>query len=145
MDTRSLPLIDEHTHVTDMPPERAWASLVEMLGRVTGGTSAKRYARLIGCDPVASDGAFPAEGGTIPGFRVAHGEPPRAITLCGRHRFADYTFEFQLEPVACGGSTRVRAVTRAEFPGVAGRVYRLAVIGSGGHAMAVRRMLRALG
>ena len=42
------------------------------------------------------------------------------------------------------GGTRVRALTHAVFPGVHGRLYRAAVIGSRGHVVAVRLVLRAL-
>ncbi|MGW1169599.1 hypothetical protein [Streptomyces sp. NPDC002550] len=37
------------------------------------------------------------------------------------------------------------AETRAVFPGPAGRLYRLLVIGTGAHAAVMRRMLRAVG
>jgi hypothetical protein len=36
----------------------------------------------------------------------------------------------------------LRARSYAEFPGPAGRVYRALVIGSGGHRIMVRRLLR---
>jgi hypothetical protein len=41
-----------------------------------------------------------------------------------------------------GGGTRVTAQTWAAFPGIRGRLYRAMVIGSGGHRVVVRRMLR---
>ena len=41
-------------------------------------------------------------------------------------------------------TTRVRATTLAEFPGIAGRIYRALVIGTGGHRVVVRRMLRRI-
>ena len=34
--------------------------------------------------------------------------------------------------------------SRAAFPGPQGRLYRLAVVGSGGHVVAVRRMLTGI-
>jgi hypothetical protein len=56
--------------------------------------------------------------------------------LAGRHRFAQYTLTFVLDP------DRLRARTQAAFPGVSGRLYRTAVIGSGAHRIVTRRMLR---
>jgi hypothetical protein len=38
----------------------------------------------------------------------------------------------------------VRAETRAAFPGLQGRAYRALVIGTRGHVLAVRRLLRAV-
>ena len=37
---------------------------------------------------------------------------------------------------------RLRARTHAAFPGILGRLYRAAVIGSGGHRLMTRRLLR---
>ena len=76
-------------------------------------------------------------------FRVAREESPSLLALEGRHRFARYALTFQIEPVAREAS-RVTAETHAAFPGTAGRVYRQLVIGSGGHAIVVRRMLKSL-
>ena len=42
------------------------------------------------------------------------------------------------------GHTRLRALTWAAFPGIAGKVYRALVIGSGGHRIVVRRMLKRI-
>ena len=72
----------------------------------------------------------------MPGFRVVEAEPGRRLALRGRHRFANYALTFVFD----GG--RLRALTHAEFPGLLGRLYRAAVIGSGGHRLVTRRMLR---
>ena len=40
--------------------------------------------------------------------------------------------------------TRLGAETWAEFPGIHGRAYRAAVIGTRGHVVAVRRILAAV-
>jgi hypothetical protein len=50
---------------------------------------------------------------------------------------------FRLEPLDAHRS-RLRAESRAAFPGVAGSVYRLLVVGSGGHVIGVRRLLSAV-
>ncbi|MBZ0090389.1 MAG: hypothetical protein K8H90_08440 [Thermoanaerobaculia bacterium] len=72
----------------------------------------------------------------MPGFRVAESEPGRRLALRGRHRFARYALTFVLD----GG--RLCAQTHAEFPGLRGRLYRAAVIDSGGHRLITRRLLR---
>jgi hypothetical protein len=75
------------------------------------------------------------------GFHVTESTAPSKLVLEGRHPFSRYALVFLVEPLD-GGRTRVRAQTWAAFPGLHGRVYRLLVIGSGLHVLAVRRMLR---
>jgi hypothetical protein len=77
------------------------------------------------------------------GFRVTESTPPAKLVLEGRHPFSRYALVFLIEPRAGGGACAV-AQTWAAFPGVAGSVYRALVIGSGIHAVLVRRMLRRL-
>ena len=76
----------------------------------------------------------------MPGFHVEVFTPPSELILAGRHRFSTYALRFRVEPVHATQS-RLRAETRAAFPGVAGGLYRLAVIGTGGHKVAVRKIL----
>ncbi|MFE5907644.1 hypothetical protein ACFQ6B_00900 [Streptomyces wedmorensis] len=64
----------------------------------------------------------------------------RELALAGAHRFSTYSLVFRIEDLG-DGRARLRAETRAAFPGMAGRIYRLLVIGSGGHAIGMRRML----
>lgn len=131
-----LPYIDEHvTSVGDAPPERAWSALVEVLRRQLGG--GEQIARALGCDHTRRSPGFDGgPGQTLPGFRVAAAEPGRRLVLEGRHRFSRYELTFLL------GDGRLRAQTHAAFPGLLGRLYRAAVIGSGGHRIATRRLLR---
>src|SRR3954453_23143250 len=75
------------------------------------------------------------------GFRVTESTAPAKLVLEGRHPFSRYALVFLIEPRDGGGSS-ARAQTWAAFPGVAGRLYRAAVVGSGMHAVLVRRMLR---
>ncbi|MGF0172958.1 hypothetical protein ACQF36_21385 [Streptomyces sp. Marseille-Q5077] len=74
------------------------------------------------------------------GFRVAIAAPGHELALVGRHPFSSYALIFHLDETD-RGHTRLRAETRASFPGPAGDVYRRLVIGTGAHALAVRRML----
>jgi hypothetical protein len=99
------------------------------------------YARLVGCRDYASSGPRPlVEGSTIPGFRVARVRPGAELVLEGRHRFSAYALIFRLEEIG-PDRTRVSAETRATFPGPAGALYRVLVIRTGGHVVAVRRSL----
>lgn len=138
----ALPFVDEHARVVAASPERTWTSLLDVVRDAFGGRGAERYARLVGCHPAAPDGAFPAEGSAIVGFHVARLDVPRELALAGNHRFSDYALILRLEEADDGRATRLRAETRAAFPGAMGRAYRVAVIGTGGHAAVVRRMLR---
>jgi hypothetical protein len=44
----------------------------------------------------------------------------------------------------CSGTTRLRAQTYADFPGVRGRIYRALVIGTRGHVLATNHVLRSV-
>ena len=77
------------------------------------------------------------------GFEVTASAAPHKLVLEGRHPFSRYALVFIIDAREGGGS-RARAQTWAAFPGPHGRVYRALVIGSGMHAVLVRRMLRRL-
>jgi hypothetical protein len=77
------------------------------------------------------------------GFRVAVSTPGKELALVGRHSFSTYALVFHLDE-ADRGHTRLRAESRATFPGLAGALYRRLVIGTGGHAMVMRHMLRRI-
>lgn len=140
----ALPFVDENARTVAAPPDRAWAALVRVVPRAFGGNAAARFARVVGCKTTAPDGAFPAEGGAVVGFRVARADAPRELALAGRHRYSEYALTFRLDPVDGGRATRVRAETRAAFPGLGGRAYRLAIIDTRGHVLVVRRLLGAV-
>ncbi|APE16930.1 hypothetical protein K0O64_03195 [Mycolicibacterium pallens] len=78
---------------------------------------------------------------TVPfGFTLDTAEQPDRFALRGRHWFAKYKLIFLLTDTDTG--TRVAAQTWAAFPGFKGKIYRALVIGSGGHRVVVRRMLK---
>jgi hypothetical protein len=130
-----LPYIDEHVRKIDAPPETIWAALVKVLGGMRGAA----FARLLGADPASPAIVFAGiVGDTIPGFRVVAAERNRRLALEGCHRFSRYALTFLLD------GDEVRAVTHAEFPGVTGRMYRAAVIGTGAHRVATRHILRQI-
>jgi hypothetical protein len=130
-----LPYIDEHSVRFDAPVEVVWASLLKVLRRDMSGSAS--FARLLGCDPAQGTAEFSGRpGDAVPGFRVVEAEPGRRLALRGRHRFANYALTFVFD------GDRLRAQTHAVFPGILGRLYRAAVIGSGGHRLVTQRLLR---
>ena len=130
-----LPYVDEHSERVDAPGDAVWAALLKVLRREMGGSA--RIARILGCDPARGTPEFAGRPGeTVPGFRVVEAEPGRRLVLRGRHRFSNYALTFIFD------GDRLRAQTHAAFPGVLGRLYRAAVIGSGGHRLVTQRLLR---
>ncbi|MGW1955001.1 hypothetical protein ACWCPI_20000 [Streptomyces sp. NPDC001920] len=139
-----LPFVDAHTSLVASEPDAVWRAVAETVRHGFGHRRAEAVARLLGCPCRTVSGPWPpTEASTVPGFRVAAAVPGRELVLTGSHRFSTYTLVFRLEE-ADAGRTRVRAETWAAFPGLAGRLYRLCVIGTRGHALAVRRMLSAV-
>lgn len=141
-----LPYVDEHSRQIAAPAEEVWPALLDTLRQglpyVPGWLAAAW-----GLDHRSRSGSWEqdvAVGDTLPGFAAAEIEPGRVLTLRGRHRFSDYELRFELEPFAAGG-TVLRAITHAAFPGLKGRLYRALVIESGGHRIAVGRILGAVG
>jgi hypothetical protein len=138
----ALPHVDEHSTVVDAPPERSWRAAAAALSRSSSALPSA-FARALGCDERHASGEPGAAGSTVPGFRVARSAPPSELALEGRHRFSRYALIFRVDPLD-GGRSRVRAETRAEFPGLRGSVYRALVIGTRGHVLAVRRILAGI-
>lgn len=126
------PLLDEHAVDIDAPPAAVWAALLDW-HRSFDRAPVRTIARLLGCvDPT--------------GFHVSEAVPESTLGLAGRHRFADYELTFRLDGVGGGardgaGRTRLTAESRSDFPGMAGRAYQTMLLGTGGHVLAVRRML----
>ncbi len=107
------------------------------------GAGAPRYARLVGCADTEVAGPRPlAPGSSFPGFHVEEAEPGRQLALAGGHRFSEYGLVFRLDSLG-EGRTRLRAETRASFPGLLGEAYKTAVIRTRGHVLVVRRILGA--
>lgn len=136
-----LPFVDEHATDIAADTDAVWSALVDSMAELFSGAAAGWFTRAIGCTDRAASGPRPLDvGSTIPAFRVEEAVPGSMLVLCGSHRFSDYALTFRLE----GGGpdrTRLTAETRAAFPGVLGGVYRVLVIGTRGHVVAVRRML----
>jgi hypothetical protein len=138
----ALPFLDEHGVEVAAPPEVVWESLCRVAEGSFSSPLAARFARLVGCEFTEASGPRPlAEGSAFPGFVVARAEPGSELALAGRHRYSDYALVFHL--AGSSGATRLRAETRAQFPGRAGRLYRAVVIGTRGHVLVTMRLLAA--
>ena len=86
----------------------------------------------------------PQDPTTVPlGFVLDEATPPARFAIKGRHWFATYRLVFILTELP-DGSTWLAAQTWAAFPGLKGRIYRALVIGSGGHRVVVRAMLKRI-
>lgn len=113
-----LPYIDEHAITVPADRATAWHAVLRTM-----------------C-------SNPDDPETVPfGFVLETAEQPEHLALKGRHWFAVYRLVFLLADDPTGG-TRVAAQTWAAFPGLTGRIYRALVIGSGGHRVVVRGMLK---
>jgi hypothetical protein len=132
---KQLPYLDEHSEPIAASRDAVWSALLKVLRRTMAGSAA--FARILGCDPAQATAEFAGRpGDAVPGFRIAEAEPGRRLVLRGRHRFSDYELTFVFD------GERLCAQTHAAFPGVRGKLYRAAVIGTGGHGIITRRMLR---
>jgi hypothetical protein len=137
-----LPYIDEHARAIGATRERAWAALIATMRGLDRAVPAA-VAGPWGLEPARAQGDWrttPQPGDSLPGFAVERSQPPRELALRGRHRFSRYALVFELDGDATGCMLRARSY--AEFPGLKGRAYRALVIGSGGHRVMVRRLLR---
>ena len=139
---RGLPHIDEHSIEVDARPDRVWTELGKVVGR-SFNRRTRTAGRALGVRPLEPEGDPLVEGSTLVGFRVARAEEPKLLDLHGEHRFSRYSLTFRLDESSLDRTT-VRAETRATFPGAKGKAYRALVIGTRGHVLVVRRMLRAL-
>jgi hypothetical protein len=143
-DAAELPHVDEHATEIAAAPSEVWVAAVVTVERSFSQPAAAAYARLVGCEPAGASGSRPlATGSDFPGFRVTKAVPESELVLVGRHHFSTYAMILRFEAVGTG-RTRLRAETRAVFPGVMGRAYRALVIGSHGHAVGMRRLLTGI-
>jgi hypothetical protein len=142
--TAPLPRVDEHAIVVGAAAPVLWDAMLQVLERSSSRPRATAVARALGCRDTAASGPRPlAAGSAFPGFHVAAADAPRELQLAGSHRFSRYALIFRLGELG-SGQVQLCAETRAEFPGPHGAVYRALVIGTGGHVLAVRRLLAAV-
>ncbi len=139
----ALPPIDEHYIDVDAPAEVAWAALFPAIEAAFGTPLAHRYTERVGALETETHGDLHHPGGTLPGFTVTRAIAPVMLALTGEHRFARYGVVFRIDLLP-GQRSCVRIETRAEFIAGRGRLYKAAVVGTRGHVLMVRRMLRSI-
>jgi len=142
--TERLPHVDEHSTTVEADAGATWEALLRVVEGSFSAPVTARVARLLGCADVESSGPRPlAAGSSFPGFHVDVAEQAKELSLAGSHRFSDYALIFRLDDQG-DGTTRLRAETRGEFPGLEGSIYRGLVIGTRGHVLVTRRLLGAV-
>jgi hypothetical protein len=138
------PFVDEHATVVAAPPATVWPQLLRVAEGTTAGALSGRFATLLGCADAAAAGPRPlATDSAFPGFHVGVASEPSELELLGSHRFSRYALTFRIDDLGDGRS-RVRAETRAVFPGARGKVYRALVIGTRMHVLVTTRILTAV-
>ncbi|MGZ8745302.1 MAG: hypothetical protein ACXWXO_20495 [Nocardioides sp.] len=125
-----LPYVDEHRVRIAAPPRVVWAALQRYVASSLTLPRRSPLRRALGTVPVA-------------GFEVSGRVPEERLTLTGRHRFSRYRLELVLADGG-DGTTELRALTYAVFPGLRGRAYRALVIGSRAHVVAMTHLLRSI-
>ena len=139
---QDLPFVDEHMIGIEATERRTWDALLETLPTVFDRAYVRSAGAALGVEHRARRGDLGEIGSTLPGFVVARAVPPAVLALLGQHRFSRYALIFRIEKTDAG--VRLRAETRAEFPGGTGRAYRALVIGTRGHVLVTRRVLNAV-
>lgn len=137
-----MPYIDAYDVVVPSGAADSWDALLAVLRSELGSPPPGPFLAVMRLEPPGRRGDWTAIdiGHALPGFEVRERREPEHLALVGRHRFSQYALVFDLEEIEAG--TRLRAQTWAAFPGVLGRAYRAAVIGSRMHRLVVRRLLR---
>jgi hypothetical protein len=128
--TGDLPYVDEHQTRIAASRDVVWLALRDYVTSSLRVRAGNPLAWLLGTVPRT-------------GFEVSREVPNQQLGLAGRHRFSRYLLVFELTDVT-NGETMLSARTYAAFPGSFGRVYRVLVIGTRAHAVAVQRMLRSI-
>jgi hypothetical protein len=110
---------------------------------MTAGRAKAPIAQVLGCAQTEHRGQPGGIGSTVPGFIVTRAVPPAVLALMGEHRFSRYALIFRIDETHAG-PVNLRAETRAEFPHKRGAAYKALVIGSRGHVVATKSILRSI-
>ena len=124
-----LPIIDEHTVTATAAPDAVFDAVKRRFTNILDVPLGGVFSRLWGCEPPTA-------------FEVVEEHRPDLVVVAGKHRFSRYGIVFRITPTSAGST--LAAESRAEFPGIHGQAYRAAVIGTRGHVVATRAMLRGI-
>jgi len=139
----SLPHIDQHSVSITAPADVVWRSLLDVVCGMAAGRAKAPFVRVLGCAQTEHRGEPGRIGSTVPGFIVTRAVPPAVLALMGEHRFSRYALIFRIDETPAG-PVDLNAETRAEFPGSRGRAYKALVIGTRGHVVATKSILRSV-
>ena len=139
----ALPRIDEHEISVDAPADKAWPVVIAVFERLTSRPAWRTLAKALRCKPDRAIGSPDTVGASVPGFRVTRCVAPIEWAIEGAHLFSRYSLTFRITPLD-GDRCRVSAESSAAFPGHHGTAYRALVIGTGGHVIGVRGILRRI-
>lgn len=137
----SLPFVDEHWIEIAASPEEVWGALIRTVKHASQSRPGERIAHSLGCEVTTTEGGAGEIGSTIPGFVVTRAVRPAVLAMMGQHRFSQYALIFTILEKP-SGLMLLSAQTRARFPGRKGAAYRRLVIGSRGHLVVTRSLLR---
>lgn len=138
----SLPFVDEHYIDIAASTEDVWDALLVTMSRFGRGLGGP-VSRALGCAQTETTGDVGTIGSTLPGFVVARSVRPVVLALMGQHRFSRYALIFRIVEKP-SGLVLLSAQTRAEFPGAKGKAYRALVIGTRGHVLVTRSIMRSV-
>ena len=124
-----LPLLDEHSVEVAAAPDAVFDAVKRRFDNLLSGRLGMAVSRLWGCEPPSA-------------FEVVEDQCPSLVVIAGKHRFSRYGIVFRITATAKG--SRLSAESRAEFPGLHGRAYRAAVVGTRGHVVATQALLRSI-
>lgn len=143
MPLETLPSLDEQAVEIDAPAETAWAALFPTLEESFDTDRARSYSKRVGAIETDAHGDLQHPGGTLPGFVVTRSIAPVMLVLVGEQRISRYALVFRIDLLP-GHRCRLRLETRAQFEGGKGRLYKIVLRGSRGHAIVVNRVLRGV-
>jgi hypothetical protein len=138
-----LPRIDEHEISVDVPADEAWPFVIAVFQRLTTRPAWRTLAMALRCKPDRATGSPDTVGASLPGFRVTRCVAPKEWRLEGGHLFSLYSLTFLITRID-SDHCLVSAESSALFPGFHGAAYRALVIGTGGHVIGVRGILRRI-
>ena len=125
----TLPVMDEHSVTVVTPRDAVWKSVLQY-GHGLTLSDRGLLGAVLGSEPRC-------------GFEISREIEGERLELTGRHRFARYRLVFA--PTEQQDRTlMLSAISYAVFPGARGRLYRALLLGTGGHVLAVRHMLRII-
>ena len=136
-----LPSLGEQQTEIDAPADRAWSALFPALEGALDTNLARSHSEHAGAIETDAHGDLHRPGGALPNFVVTRAIEPVMLVLVGEHRFARYALICRVDLLP-EQRCQLRLETRAEFDGARGRLYALALRGSGGRGRIIGRVLR---